>query len=143
MNLIHIVFSTLLLMSATPLWSDSFTSDTPTSQQADRIFVGHVDLAGLVPAQRPGRGTRLLLTDPEHPLRDRNESPIGYIPTLFRRPIEQMRADGVDLYLEVDHLYHTPRPGKFIRVTLWARTHDLSRIRPLIYRLPLPRTANR
>lgn len=107
------------------------------SAETRRVFLGNIDLAGLVPHTLPARGEIITLTDTEHPVLDQHRKAVGYLPVLFRQPLEKMIARGIPIRLEVEHRYQTPRPGRFLRVTLWADTTDLSQIEPLIYHIPI------
>lgn len=109
----------------------------PLSAEIRRVYVGSVDLAGLVPDPLPDVGHQLVLPDPVQPAVDRTGRPIGYFPVLFRSAVTAMQAQGVRIHLEVDHAYVHPRPGKFLRVLVWAETSDLSLIEPLQYDFPI------
>jgi len=110
-----------------------------TSLTADtrRVFLGNIDLAGLVPQTLPTRGDRMVLESTEAPVLDEHHHPTGYLPVLFREPVARMLERGVAITLEVEYIYQTPRPGRFVRTTIWADTQDLSLIEPLIYHIPI------
>ena len=104
--------------------------------ESHQVYVGLIHLAGLVPEVLPSPGTSLQIESPDQALKDKELTPIGFIPVYFREAITQMRERGVKVVFTVEHCYENPLPGKYISVEVWAFASDSKDIVPLIYTLP-------
>ncbi|WFB34900.1 hypothetical protein P3T73_12090 [Kiritimatiellota bacterium B12222] len=120
--------SLFLILTALPLCA---------SEDLYLVYLGKMDLAGMVPISFPKQGTELIFESVELPLTDLQAVPAGFIPGRFREAIVEMQKKGLQLQFEVDHHYESPLPGKFLSVEVWVQTHDLDLIRPLIYSIPI------
>jgi hypothetical protein len=99
-------------------------------------YLGTLNLAGLVPTDLPEPGTQLGYQTTSQALTTVDQ-PIGYIPRKFRPAIDQMLEQGLELRIEVSHLFANPLPGKFVSVEIWVTTQNEEKIRPLIYSIPV------
>lgn len=120
------LFPVLLLLCLPPLMA------------AERICLGRLDPAGMPPVDLPREGESLVIESTEQPLRNASAQPAGYIPAVFRGQIHTMLQRGVRLRFDVVHRYHTPLPGRFISVEVWADTDDVTLLVPLMYKIELP-----
>ena len=101
------------------------------------VYLGRIDLAGMVPRPLPECGTYLKFQSAELPLINHSEQKVGYIPGRFRQAIEEMQAKGLEFQFEVDHVYDAPLPGKYLSVEVWVYTSDMKDLSPLFYCIPV------
>lgn len=98
--------------------------------------LGRIHLAGMVPEKLPVEGSPLHLHSLVQPLLNSEGEPVGYIPSRYLTAVQSMRASGLQLQLEVEHVYRDPLPGKYISVEVWVTTDRPELLRPLLYNIP-------
>ncbi len=101
------------------------------------VYLGRIDLAGMVPPALPECGTSLKFESTDLPLTSAAEQKAGYIPGRFRQAILEMQEKGLELQFKVDHVYASPLPGKFLSVEVWVYTSKMTDISPLVYSIPV------
>ncbi|MDF3128209.1 hypothetical protein P0Y35_03260 [Kiritimatiellaeota bacterium B1221] len=126
------VFPLFLLLLVSPLHGFAETQ---------MVYLGRIDLAGMVPDVLPACGSSLHFQSCSLPLTAETEQKTGYIPGRFREAIEAMRSKGLELQFEVDHVYASPLPGKFLSVEVWVYTSEITDISPLVYSIPVIRAS--